>query len=233
MHITKVEPTKHDAERVAVFVDDKYTLACDFGVWLESGLHEGDAITQAQIEALKASESLHVLKERALRLLAGRPHGRAELRRQLARGTKAHPAPSLEQIDAVLDQLAESHLLDDQAFAEFWVEQRDRFRPKGSLALRAELRGKGIASEDIDAAITPEHDLERALIAGRRKAQSLCARPGIDARSFRDTLGPFLMRRGFTTGVAREAIAALWNECGVSAPSDAMDDALGEIDAES
>ncbi|HKD73853.1 MAG TPA: regulatory protein RecX [Ktedonobacterales bacterium] len=230
MHITKIEPTKHDANRVAVFVDDKYALACDFGVWLESGLHEGDSITQANIDALKASESLHVLKERALRLLAGRPHGRAELRRQLARGTKAHPAPSLEQIDIALDQLAEADLLDDQAFAEFWVEQRDRFRPKGSLALRAELRGKGVAAEDIDAAITPDRDLERALTAGRRKAQSLGTRPGIDARVFRDTLGPFLLRRGFTTSVAREAVATLWSECAV--PSGDMDDALGEIEDE-
>src|SRR5579884_752051 len=99
MHITKVEPTKHDANRVAIFVDDKYALACDLSVWLESGLHEGDTITQTGLATLEAAEALHVVKERALRLLAGRPHGRAELRRQLARGTKAHPAPSLQMID--------------------------------------------------------------------------------------------------------------------------------------
>ena len=34
-------------------------------------------------------------------------------------------------------------MLDDEAFARAWVESRDRARPRGERALRAELRQKG------------------------------------------------------------------------------------------
>lgn len=229
MRITDVQTTQHDAERVSIFVDDQFALACHALVWLESGNHIGDEITEATLAQLGDSEAVRALKDRALGLLAGRPRGRAELRQKLMHGTKAHPAPPGERVAIVLDQLAEAGLIDDQAFATFWVEQRDRFRPKGALALRAELRGKGVARDDIEAAIEPDRDLERAITAGQRKAQSLANRPGIDARAFRDTLGPFLLRRGFNNAIAREAVATLWREYATT-PSGDMDDALSEND---
>lgn len=227
MRITSAEPEKHDAERVAIFVDEAFAFGCHVLVWLESGLHIGDEVTEAELAVLRQTEGVRAVQERALRLLAGRPRGRTELARHLAHGTKAHPAPPSEYIHAALDHLAEQGLLDDRAFAEFWVEQRDRFRPKGSQALRAELRGRGVGKEEVDAAIAPERDLERAIEAGRRKAAQLTSKPGCDARLFRDQIGPFLQRRGFGYGVARAAVAALWEEFGGRSG-----EALGEDDTE-
>ena len=227
MRITNVATTQHDAERVAIFVDDRFVLACHALLWLQSGLQIGAEIDEAGLARLGESEAVRALKDRALDLLAGRPRGRGELRQKLMHGTKARPAPPIDQINLVLDQLAADGWIDDQSFATFWVEQRDRFRPKGALALRAELRGKGVSREDSERAIEPERDLERALDAGRRKAQALISRPTIDARAFRDSLGPFLLRRGFNGAVAREAIATLWREYADEHRHE-IDEALGE-----
>jgi len=229
MRITNVAPTQHDAERVSIFVDERFAFACHALVWMASGLHVNDPVMPEDLARLHAAEDRRALKDRALGLLAVRPRGRTELQRRLVQGTKARPAPPPEMVQTVLDELAGEGLIDDQAFAEYWVEQRDRFRPKGSLALRAELAQQGIARADVEEAITPERDLERAMTAGRPRAQRLASQPGTDAKSFRDHLGPFLQRRGFNYGVAREAIAALWRECQSDADG-TMDDALSDND---
>jgi regulatory protein len=229
MRITNVAPTQHDPERVSVFVDDRFAFACHALIWLASGLHLNDPITPEELDRLRAAEDRRALKDRALGLLAHRPRGRVELQRRLARGTKTHPPPPPDLVSAVLDELAQEGLVDDPAFAAYWVEQRDRFRPKGSRALRAELAQQGIARADAEAALAPDRDLERALAAGRPRAQRLAAQRGMDARTFRDRLGPFLQRRGFDYSVAREAVATLWREC-APAEDSSMDDALTDPD---
>ncbi len=223
MRITNVAPTQHDPERVSIFVDERFAFACHALVWLASGLHINAAITPAELDQLRAAEDRRALKDRALGLLANRPRGRAELQRRLAHGTKAHPPPPPDLVRAVLDELAQEGLVDDTAFAEYWVEQRDRFRPKGSRALRAELAQQGVARADVEAAVAPDRDLERALAAGRPRALRLAQQPGMDARAFRDHLGPFLQRRGFGYSIAREAVATLWGECG-NPPDAALDE---------
>ena len=231
MRITNVASTQHDADRVSIFVDERFAFACHVLVWLASGLHTDSEVTPADLTQLEHAEAIHALKNRALGLLAGRPRGRIELQRRLAHGTKAHPAPPPEHVQIVLDQLAQAGLLDDQAFAEFWVEQRDRFRPKGSLALRAELSQQGVARADAENAIAPERDLERAIAAGRPRAQRLALQADIDARAFRDRLGPFLQRRGFGYGVIRDAVATLWRDC-AQATHGTVDDTLDAGDDE-
>ncbi|MBA3823914.1 MAG: regulatory protein RecX [Ktedonobacterales bacterium] len=214
MQITNVATTHHDADRVSIFVDGEFAFACHVTVWLASGLHVDAAISPADLAHLREAEDVRALRERALDLLAGRPRSRTDLQRRLARGTKTHPTPPPAQVAQVLDQLVEAGLIDDRAFAEFWVEQRDRFRPKGSLALRAELAQQGVRRDEASEAIAPDRDLERALAAARTRALRLVARPGMEARAFRDALGPFLTRRGFPYPITRAAILQLWGEFG-------------------
>lgn len=224
MRITNVATTQHDAERVSIFVDERYALACHALIWMASGLHLDDEVTEADLDRLRAAEDRRALKDRALGLLARRPRSRAEMQRRLARGTPAHPPPPPDLVRAVLDDLAEMGLLDDSAFAAYWVEQRDRFRPKGSRALRAELAQQGIKRDDAAEAVAPERDLERALAAARPRAARLATQSQMDARTFRDLLGPFLVRRGFGYDVARQAIATLWHEHHSDTTSDAFDE---------
>ncbi len=50
----------------------------------------------------------------------------------------------MQAIARVIDYLSEMHYVDDEAFAEFWVDQRETFRPRSRLALRQELAQKGL-----------------------------------------------------------------------------------------
>src|SRR5260370_42444234 len=83
----------------------------------------------------------------ALRFLAQRPRSEHEVRRRLRRAGVAEAAE-----EAVISQLRQNALVDDTAFAEYWVEQRQSFRPRGARLLRAELRQHGIDTRAAEAA---------------------------------------------------------------------------------
>jgi regulatory protein len=87
-----------------------------------------------------------------------------------------------EERTQVLDELTEAGLIDDARFARAWVNDRDRFSPRGAFLLRQELIKKGLSKEDITAALQqrtereeePVDELEqaRALVAGSK--MTLC-----------------------------------------------------------
>ncbi len=116
------------------------------------------------------------------------------------------------QQTAVLARLAHLDLIDDRAFASFWVETREQFSPRGSHALKNELRLKGVERDVVDELVDEEKDEERALIAGRKKALSLLHLPSMDYATFRTRLGSFLQRRGFGYEVSTRTVRTLWKE---------------------
>jgi regulatory protein len=125
-------------------------------------------------------------------------------------------------VDHVLDRLAAAGVLDDREFADFWIDNRDRFSPRGARALGMELRQRGVDRATAETLTAPERDAERALTAGRQRLRSLA---GLDYATFRARLGPFLLRRGFDYATARETVRQLWTETHDDTRAPADDDA--------
>jgi regulatory protein len=109
---------------------------------------------RARLERHAAETDAGVVLKAAARYLELRTRSIDEVRRHL--GAARFPASIVEEAIA---RLVELGLLDDLAFAQAWVESRDRARPRGSQALRRELALKGIDRETIE-----------GLLAGRRDA---------------------------------------------------------------
>jgi regulatory protein len=151
--------------------------------------------------------------EIALRFLGTRPRTRWELERRL----RAAGADD-EVLGSVLARLAELGYLDDEAFARYWADQRDRHAPRGRRMVEAELRQRGVTRDVIErlrfepAARQPEDEglpeteAQRARIA---LMSHLRGRPLPNDRKALQRIGMFLMRRGFDSetirGVMRQA----------------------------
>jgi regulatory protein len=116
---------------------------------------------------------------------------------------------SESQTEAIVERITQSGLLDDEAFAQFWVENRERFRPRGVRALRYELRGKGLDDEVIEQALASVDASASAYRAAGKKARQWSQ---LDESEFRRKLVAFLARRGFDYSVAREVVERLWVE---------------------
>jgi len=136
--------------------------------------------------------------DRAVRLLARRPYSRAEIRRNL---DSKEIAPAV--IDDALARLERLGYVDDRAFALYWIENRERFRPRGPRALRYELRQKGISESIINEVLDGLDPASSARQAAEDKARRL---RGLAPDEFRQRLGAFLVRRGFDYDVVREVV---------------------------
>jgi regulatory protein len=205
--ITSLQYQKRAADRVNVYLDGQYAFALPDVV--AASLHIGQFLSDADIAQLEASDTLQKAYDRAVRFLSYRPRSIAEVRQYLSRAEAGY---SVELIEAVVTRLSEQGYLNDAEFARFWVDNRQRFRPKGERALRQELRQRGLESDAIEAALADVDALEAAQQAARPRAERLAALAQADPLAFRRKLTEFLLRRGFGYNVAEEVVAALYKE---------------------
>lgn len=127
------------------------------------------------------------LKGRALRLLSGREHSRAELERKLGPHEK-EPG----QLARVLDELQARDFINEQRVVDSVVHRRSG--KLGAMRIRQELQAKGLDSEKVQAALAglKSTELARAREVWARKFEALPA----DAAE-RGKQARFLAARGF------------------------------------
>ncbi len=207
MRITALEPQVNNPERINLYVDGHFLLGVNAEIVLKMGLQVEQELLPEQLEQLRSEDAEQQAVDRALNYLSFRPRSREEVRRYLRR--KETPPEIIEAALARLDRL---DFVNDRAFAEFWIETRGQFNPRGAHALKNELRMKGVEREVVDELVDDEQDEERALRAGRKKAMSLVNVPNMDYARFRNRLGSFLQRRGFGYDVTTRTVRALWEE---------------------
>ncbi len=137
------------------------------------------------------------LKGRALRLLTGREHSRAELERKLA----AHEEEP-GQLAKVLDELQAKDFISESRVVESVLNRRaSRF---GAARIRHELQGKGLQPEAISAAVQSLKgtEAERAYGVWQKKFGA----PATDAAE-RGKQMRFLAARGFGSEAIRRVVS--------------------------
>ena len=180
---------------------------------------EGVEASPEALKQLDRAERRVNAHEAALRLLASRPRSETEMRTRLAmRGID--PAA----IDDEIERLRSAGLLDDQKFADAWVEDRKRVSPRGKRMIRYELLGRGIDPDAADQATRSIDDRETALLLARGRARKA---PRTSYEAFFSKVGGFLRRRGFDYEVTADATRQVWSE------ALADDEALQEDDSAS
>lgn len=203
--ITALEPQQRRGGRVSVYLDGEFVVGVDQEVAAALGLRVGQEIGAEQLDAVVSAEMRRRAKESALRLLGARARSRNELRRSLER--KGYDSRVIEE---VLDDLSRRQLLDDLQFARAWVESRTVARPMGRQRIVCELRGKGVASDLIEEALSgrleDDTDLGLALTVGRQTVKRI---RGEEPRAARRKLAAALQRRGFSWGVTSAVVDRL------------------------
>lgn len=141
-------------------------------------------------------------------LLARREHSRAELVDKLRRKFAEQAEGLAQLLPAVLDQLELDGLLSDARFVAAYVRYR-RSRGFGPLLIRQELRGKGVSSALLDAALAENMqewlDSLRGLLARKLRLVS-SADDAQEARKARQKLYRFCLSRGFTSEQIEQAL---------------------------
>jgi regulatory protein len=197
--VTALEIQKRNTERVNVYLDDAYAFSLDMVAAAQ--LQRGQHLTEADVAALQAQDTVSQAVDRAARYLAYRPRSINEVRRYLAGKDVPEPA-----IDAALERLTDLGYVDDRAFASFWVSNRESFKPLSTRALRYELRQKGVADSDITAALAALDEQDAAYRAAQGQVRRY---RGQSQAVFRQKVSAFLQRRGFNYDVIHDTLEQL------------------------
>jgi regulatory protein len=200
--ITALKVQKRNPRRVNVYLDGRYAFG--LAAIEAARLRRGQVLSDEDIEELKERDSFEKAHDRALRFLSYRPRSEAEVRRYL-RGKAVSPAIEEE----VIEHLTRAGLLDDLAFARYWVENRESFKPRGLRMLRYELRQKGLGDETIAQALAGLDEEEGAYRVALRRGRRLAH---LDQLSFRQKLSAYLLRRGFPYGVVNPVVERAWQK---------------------
>lgn len=200
--ITALKLQKKNRQRVNVYLDGEYAFGLH--ALIAASLKVGQSLSPEEIEQLQRRDAVEVAYERALDFLSYRPRSHAEVKAYLQR----HRVPDAT-IQGVIERLSSAGLLDDEAFARYWVENRESFRPRGQRSLRFELRRKGVPDAIVEEAIEEIDETESAYRAGRDRARQLSH---LDYQVFYRRLSGFLQRRGFDYEVVKETVKRLWQE---------------------
>ena len=198
-------------KRVNVYLNEKFAFSLEAEVALKEGLKAEKALSEDEIEALKKADLFQRCLNAAFHFLSYRPRSETELRQRLQRrGFDG------DNVAAVLARLKERGLVDDLAFAQFWKDNRQSFRPRSQWLTRLELRQKGVAQEIIDRVAAQVNDEDCAYRAAVAKARRLST---ADYEGFSRRLGEYLKRRGFGYGLIKSTVERVWQERGVECNS--------------
>ena len=205
MRVAHIQTWPQDPSIVGVHVEGAGTYRLGAETAGRLGLREGADVDSALLARVATATSIREGTLAALRLLQRRLRSRAELNAGLRRRGLSPP-----QVAAILSDLERAGWIDDRRFARLWIEDRMALRPRGSRALRAELRVRGVAPDIIEATlghlISPEREDGVALEQARRRVERL---RNLAPDVARRRLVGWLQRRGFGGGAIARALRVL------------------------
>lgn len=148
------------------------------------------------------------LLDRALRILAMRDHGEAELRRKLTAPVMSKNGlekveVSQEDLDNVIEWCSENRYLDDERFARQFIASRSR-KGYGPARIRQELGQKGLSREIVESAMR-DCDIDWSERA-REQAQRKFGEPLPTQFAEKVKVQRFLLYRGYLL----EDIQEIW-----------------------
>ncbi|RPA66061.1 regulatory protein RecX [Gordonia oryzae] len=143
----------------------------------------------------------------ALRLLGVRARSRGEMQERLVR--RGFDADTVAEVMRRLDSAG---LLDDEDFAAEWVWSRQTHSGRGRVALRHELKAKGVDAATIESVLSNIDPEDERAVASRLVAKKLTPRVleqvadrAVRDKHFRRLVG-MLVRRGYSQSMAIEVV---------------------------
>lgn len=198
--ITAIYVQKHDPDRLNIDLDGEFAFGLSrlVAAWLKVG----DFLSEDRINTLIESDTSEVAYQKATRFLDYRPRTEKEIRQKLLQ--KGFTAL---EIDQVVLRLKRANLIQDQQFANMWIENRNDYHPRSQRLMRYELRNKGVPDLMIESALADSaDDIELATRAAAQYSRKLNFQ---DRDLFSKKLSSYLARRGFSYGTIAPVMRGL------------------------
>jgi len=203
--ITAIKPQKRKEERFNLFLDGKFAFSLPAEALAKAGLHPDQEIPQTKVEELIRESELALVFDKVLKFLSFRPRSEFEIKEYLLKKNVGEETRKL-----VIVKLKQLKLIDDEAFARWWLEQRSVFRPTGARLVKYELRRKGVAEETVSSLLAETRPRAAdALLAEKLIQKKLARLKNLPEKELKQKLYASLSQKGFAFEVIEEAVAKI------------------------
>lgn len=195
--ITAIEPQKKNPNRFNLFLDGEFAFGVSKSLVFQ--LKTGDNLDEKAIEELLDKENYEKAWQKALQFLNYRSRTKQELKEKME---KLGYEESI--INRVVGDCKEKGYINDQDFAEQWVETRTHRNPRSHRMLAIEMKRKKVPEKEIRGALSKAiSDQDLAVEASKLFWHKLEAYTKEEKKT---KLQGHLLRRGFSYEVIRETI---------------------------
>lgn len=200
--VTQVVAQK-SKKRVNIFIDDEFSFGLDLENLLKFGIRKGKILEEKDIKKIIKEAEFAKVYQKIVRFGVVRPRSEWEFRNWI----KKYSVDSRIHED-LLAKLTDMGLLDDLAFAKWWVTQRTNFKPKAKRVLEMELKQKGLSDSPIKSALREIQVDEVSLGVDilQKKARQIDRMP---ADKKRQKMVQILRLRGFDMDVIRKVMKSI------------------------
>lgn len=182
--------------RVSIYVDGTFFTGLSDWQLLDMGLKIGQELDSEAAQKLKAMRDIGRLYDRTLNWLAIRRRSTWELRSYLKRKTK-----DAQHIEFVERRLLEKGLVDDEVFAQAWVDNRRATKLTSKRKLELELRTKRVAPEIISKVLAEDEGDDNAVLV-----ELIHKKRRMSRYQDNQKLMQYLSRQGFHYGQIKQAL---------------------------
>jgi regulatory protein len=198
--VTKIQQQKKRPDRYSVSIDGRFAFGLSDLDLSNSGLREGQELSEEQIERLKQLSASGKAYAAALGFLSFRPRSVWEVQQYLVR-------KEIDQATAedTIKRLIEHNLVNDLEFARSWVDSRQLLKPRSKLVLAKELYAKRLDKEIIDQVLSEQgEDAELVAVTEVIKKK-------LTQKQYQDQskLMAYLARQGFSYSLVKRALEEL------------------------
>lgn len=198
MLVTAITQQKRDPDRYNIFLDGEYAFSLPMQDILYFKLKEGQEAAEETIDYIQSSLLYIKAQDTALHYIGYKMRTVQEIRRKLTE--KEFPEDVTERVLLFLEKYGYA---DDREYCRKYIKETLRLKPKGSYAIKAELKQRGIA-ESLIAEALAETELDEAgdaLFWLRKKTKGVYPTEQKEKKRVYD----FLLRKGYSYSVIAEA----------------------------
>jgi len=217
--ITDIKEAVRDRSRLNIFIDDKFFCSLALQQVLDFKIKIGRKLGDEELLSIKKASEFGKFYQRALEYALIRPRSVKEMNDYLKRKTLSQKARvrnrktgeyqtvlkkgyDIGLIEPVMQRLCDRGYVDDERFAQLWIENRSTVKGISIKKLRIELKSKGVSEDIIQRCLneSPRNEREelRKVIARKSKRYS-------DEQK----LIQYLLRQGFDYSDVIEELSAL------------------------
>ncbi|MBR2641312.1 RecX family transcriptional regulator [Candidatus Saccharibacteria bacterium] len=193
--VTDLRQGIKNPNRVNVFVNGRFSFSLDVSQVVEMGVKKGREIDREQLGEFKKASEFGKLYQRTLEWTLLRPHSEREIYDYLKKKIYDKKLDK-DLIERIIDRLKEKGYIDDEKFAQYYIE--NRFVKKGisRKRLKMELKKKGVNETLAEMVLGERSDVDEIKKIVQRKQK----------KYDKEKLIAYLCRQGFSYELVKEVV---------------------------